>query len=577
MKLKNVNIVERHVEKVILSVAMLFALYVLWSNVLSSPYAVDVAGKQGLNPDDVDKLVMDEAVDLNRKVTSPSAQFTLGAVPNYTDDFRRRISRTLLDVVEFTTPLDEPGVPKELIDVKPPDPPPVPTFVPPSPTDLRLRTGHGVLAELQDRSLMGEFEQVIGNQRPRDFRYVSISASFNMAAWREQLRKPGDDTIPEDWWRNLMLIADVIVLRERRDPVTGLWVEDPRGSLSVLPGSVSYRDVPTNNLTQQEAEALIRSVRLDQDRITRPDFPILANDMVWLPPDIDSSRLSDDDSKRLLRLQNEIKTLQDQIKQGDAGKADPTKPGAAPGAGAGDKLEKLRKDLEAKIKERNEIQGVRDTSSETTTTAPAAKTAATPGKPDSKTPQSFGPDRVKIWFHDLSVTPGNVYRYRIRVDVASPLFRRAQLRQEQKRQYFNLLALASKPSEYSEPIQVEPPTHFFMVNANQQQQTATVEVWRVFNGKWRPREFTRRAGDPIGGLVRLSADGSEGEVDMRVGAVIVDLDFPTGNRPGAGAQLVYALEHGSGADTGPNVLVRSLDRDRDNAKRRDLRSEAGIK
>ena len=230
----------------------------------------------------------------------------------------------------------------------------------------------------------------------------------------------------------------------------------------------------------------------------------------------------------------------------------PAAPEAAPAAApttkspAEERVDKLMKELEGKVRERNAIQGVTDseTSSEVATTAPATGGGTRPtgnakatdpkaGGPGQQAQQ--GPGRIKVWFHDLSVKPGNTYRYFVRVDVVSPLFRKTTLRQEQKRDFFNRLALFSAESEASAPISIEPNTHFFLTNGSQAQGTVTLEVWRIFNGKWRSKEFVRRAGDPIGGVVRISAEGAEGDVDMRVGAVVVDTEYAT---PVAGARTV---------------------------------------
>ena len=46
MKLKNINAVEQHVEKIVLALAALFSLYVLGFFVLGNPYAVELRGRK---------------------------------------------------------------------------------------------------------------------------------------------------------------------------------------------------------------------------------------------------------------------------------------------------------------------------------------------------------------------------------------------------------------------------------------------------------------------------------------------------------------------------------------------------
>ncbi len=180
---------------------------------------------------------------------------------------------------------------------------------------------------------------------------------------------------------------------------------------------------------------------------------------------------------------------------------------------------------------------------------------------------------VTVWAHDLTVEPGATYRYRLVVAVINPLFRQHRVAEEQKQQFFDKLALGPDPEElastpWTEPVTIDPRTTFFFVSGNAQSQNATVEVWKLYEGRWRSKEFDVQPGDPIGGEAEV--DGTR--IDMRVDAVVVDLTSETqsGSGRSSDTRMLY-LEPGA-----PIIRGRSLSEDQDSQMRTRLQGEAAI-
>ncbi len=178
---------------------------------------------------------------------------------------------------------------------------------------------------------------------------------------------------------------------------------------------------------------------------------------------------------------------------------------------------------------------------------------------------------VRVWAHDLTIKRGHTYRYRLMVSVVNPLFRENRVEASQKAENYNKISLGPDPQElaavpWTDPVVIEPEFNFFLVSAAQQQ-VATVEVWRYFDGMPRKAEFTIQPGDPIGRPSQI--DGLN--IDMNVGAVLVDL-VPQTTRSGIGGttRMLY-IQPGQ-----PQILSRSMEQDRDSDERLRLQNEREI-
>jgi hypothetical protein len=180
------------------------------------------------------------------------------------------------------------------------------------------------------------------------------------------------------------------------------------------------------------------------------------------------------------------------------------------------------------------------------------------------------PDDVRVWGHDPTVAPGKTYRYRLRVSVLNPLFRRSEVAPEQRQKYMNMLDLDSVYSDWTEPVRVEPARHFFVVGTAEQGGLAEVEVWRIFNGRWRSRRFQVAPGDPMGERVTVELDGGDRAMDMRLGSVAVEVlqEQPApGRLQGTTARLLFEDEEGT-------LKHRDVARDRAHPKREALQRRA---
>jgi len=166
------------------------------------------------------------------------------------------------------------------------------------------------------------------------------------------------------------------------------------------------------------------------------------------------------------------------------------------------------------------------------TMAPSpTQTVQTPAlKPRRVTnPDAPLPKQQEFYVNDLTVRPGRTYRYRVTANMLNPLFGRQQnLAPEQKPQAESL-GLASEPSDWTEPVQVEPEHKFFLVGGSADVQTANVEVYKLYDGVWRSYTFDNiHPGDVIGGARTKKVGDGDAQIDFGLGMVLVDLTAPSG-------------------------------------------------
>lgn len=134
-------------------------------------------------------------------------------------------------------------------------------------------------------------------------------------------------------------------------------------------------------------------------------------------------------------------------------------------------------------------------------------------------------NKIDLWAHDLTVKPGETYRYRIVLGLYNPLFHQRDLSDQQHKEHFTKHTIHTAPSEWTDSISVRPEPQWFLVDARHDSQAVKVEMWKVHDGKPHKAEFTLRAGDVIGGTaqLKLGAESRTTPVDLFVDAAIVDV------------------------------------------------------
>ncbi|MEM1446679.1 MAG: hypothetical protein AAGF84_11530 [Planctomycetota bacterium] len=655
---KDLGFFAKHTEKLVLGVAVALLLAVVayaWLGVLGQPHATD----RGDSPSDLEDKITSAAERVTTSINSDSTNLPTRdeyIVPDYATEFGDLIAAEITQVARLEAPMEGGGLGIDLDGTS------VPTFdplflpTPPMASSFSIKSKHGVLADPgvindpMERAQLVEVQQIVGDQAPVDFQYVSVMAEFPLQEWAKRLDatdQPAEDQIPNNVWLAKLGIASVYLVREEQ-AVDGTWgnrtiIEPLPGQLAFLPGEAIEQSDP------QSAQFLLDDLQDRQAELMQPQFPPMALE-AWTPPTGRDRVLSAEEREQLNDIEDDIRNLERRIAnlqgrderpsnnrqrtQRNRGGMDDMGGGMGMDMGMGDagrstnrnsnrpdraqqeaerqrqQIERFEEQLREKIKEKNELLGIDDDAAEMeflrsrrgmdggmgmgmgmdmgmgmgmdegmgmgmgnprndrrgTNQRGGARGGLGLGMPANPTDEV--PETVRVWAHDLTAQPGKTYRYKLVAATINPLFQYTRVSPEQREENEYRISLAPSEEDFeaapwTTAVTLDPDAYFFFVRGNAEQDRATIEVWKVYNGLWRQGEFEETPGNPIGDekLVEI-APGFERNVSMGVDAVLLDVDVIEINGT-AQVRMVYLLPDG-------RIAGRLLNDDRRNTKRDEL-------
>lgn len=522
MKVKGINPIEQHVEKIVLGLVFLALLGVLALQFLTQPNQVQ-AGNRAVPPQDV-------FVVLQRQAESIDSQIKDGApaLPEVQEtDLVQRYDRAFDDAADGPVRLASPlgrGV-----DIGTATGADIGSAGPSSDEVAALsvpqtsRPVAGAQWGTLDPYALAEapeYAAFVPDEQPYDFPSVTVEATFSGTALRNALSPEQGAGVPRRFWQATgMAVLGFEAERQRLMP-DGSW-SDPE-PITVAPGTA----LPTRAVTSEnglpELTEVISNANAAAPDVQRPLLPPTIAGPEWIPP---SERTAGDRSQPTSRADRVRRDLEravaelERLEAAPAGGRDPgsrdTRPTisprdpAAPGPSNMRRIEQLRR----------QIQDLRDELRELGEPDPTQAGGARPGQarrpgadPRAQELQLLEQDSVRLWAHDLGVEPGATYRYRSRAVVNNPLFRKGPVLDQNDQA---LQAAAADPyargawSEWSDPVVVGAREYFFVSSADSEgalsagRPSATVEVFRMYYGHYRKSTLTLTPGDPVEGTVRL--------------------------------------------------------------------------
>lgn len=591
MKLKGINPIEQHIEKLVLGLMGLVFVGVLAMQFLISPNEVEYE-RQNIPPDRVLTRLGDHARGIHGQMISPEPSRPEVATPDLTARFERSFSEPLLRADRLAGV--SLGRPFELAiaEVQALDGPVTPLELP-APTGV-LFASHWSTVDPFFADTHPEIRPYLPDSQPLDKVTVSVELPVNGKAIRQALEQAGEGqrAIPSHWWSNggvgLVEVLSVELERQERDH-DGMWSEPERveqvrwtpDALGALNETAPEGETVTwGSIRLADLIAMAGMAQDDPSLVSQPMYlPSIAG-VEWVPPSKIGERAADlDRQSKIDRLEREIARLRATVEQvrdqqqGRTGRQAAT-PGRDPRSGGGgssliiggggtpsapssrtpraDPLEKriesLNSQIAAKEDELDALFAAGGDDPASTRTRRQASPRIDPmqdpgggfllggdprtvGDPRSSRPTaasrratraqpsgvvSPGPlldqENYSVWAHDLTATPGAVYRYRIRYAVNNPLFGRERSLGSDNP---SLLALAKQPlvrspwSDWTQPVNVGRTSYFFVTSAREEGQlsqrssSATAEVYRMFYGYYRKHTITLEPGDPVQGEFRL--------------------------------------------------------------------------
>lgn len=570
---KNPSFVEKHIEKLVLAVAALIVLVVLLYFLILSPFAVEV-DRQMVGPDEAVQTVERKVREVERKYENT----TIDAedVPAWSRFFTERYEQPAFKQLTFSTIMGGEFPNRTILGLGDTELAERGTYMLPGAplvTNLQVRAQHAVFGDTGDDRINQQIIEIIGDETPRDFRYVSVSGILDLNQWAQRLTDvPEQRQIPSRLWRQTFGLAGVYLQRQTYDPATDSWGETT--IVQPLPDQLAFGQ-PGASQTQYNDELAIEHLQLilaNQERIARTPFVDTVGGLPWIEPGAEGFRLNEEEQARFTQLQQEIDKLNRRISRQrrtlglDDNSSDDRQPRQGDGQRQQSEQEKQRREAQRQqleelvmrrddlMREKNQLLGI-DTATGVDERAEGSfqldwagegqgqyqdrfernATRNTRNQPQGYPAESDEGDQpqgdplvMKVWGHDLTIQPGKTYRYRIVATVVNPLFRHRNLTPQQMERNLNRIAVGPAEDElaassWSQPVSVDPAYYAFFLGATGDLTQGEFEVWTIYDGRWRFASFREHPGDPVGGEQTFQVREYEVLVDLQLSSYLVDL------------------------------------------------------
>lgn len=574
MRRKGINVIEQHVEKVVLGVVALVLLLVLAVQFLGGPTQVEV-DRNRLTPDRAYNPLQDRARTLLAGMDSREPDLPERPTVSLSNAWQDAISAPVGPATQIASlgrargpgavagaQVDEDrigeGVYRFPVDV-------------PAPRAVR---GVAFPFTLHPREIVAnrELAAAVGDNQPFDIFAVTVEGSFSGLELREMFRtdpdpdNPESRAIPREWWDNNIAVMRVEV--ERADGLDENGEPINLVTIGHLPGrEAPLEAVGDRSMSGEEHQERIRDAEALAGRIMRPTFFRAAAGEPWMPPSgFELLASIDQNASQIQRRVRELEGVRDNIRRAER---DLEAQRTAPRTG-GQTEQDRRRTLEERLQgfqaqeQRIIIEMERDFHVDERGRAlpvrPAQFSAADALLLDSAD--------AKMWVHDIDVEPGRSYIYRMRAVINNPLFGQRSSLHEDQRQYATQPELVGRWSSWSQPVQVDRRAYFFVTSATEGDQTgagpsAQVEVYGFYYGYWRRSRLSIQPGDRIAGAYELPEPNALPIFDLS--AIEADRPEP-GRRPGGfeppgseGPAVPAAGELPPNAEPGPSSLPFVMD------------------
>ncbi|MFG0245155.1 MAG: hypothetical protein ACF8MF_03780 [Phycisphaerales bacterium JB052] len=523
MKLKGVNPIQQHIEKIVLGLVLVILLGVIALQFVTTPNNIEDGGRS-IAPAQVYTSLESQANQLQSQITDlnpalPDVQ-PVDLVERYNNAFenagasRLALSSPLGDGVDIAT-----ATGTDVKEVKGIDSGPVAALDVPA-TSTPIAVSQWATLDPYAVQVVPEYADYIPSQQPYDFASISVEATFSGTELEAVLNgENGGSAIPRRFWSATgIAILGFEVERQRLMP-DGSW------SASESIQTPPHTPIPTNAISSesglQELVTVIGDASRAIDDVARPMFPPTIAGSAWVPPSERVEMEGATESEQIRRLQRQLERARGELERLNNPQNPQTTRDPRPGGGkTSDPRTTQRPPNTTNDRNRQRIERVRETITRLETELKDLGVEDDAGAARVRTSARdvrsvLEEEAIELWAHDLGVEPGATYRYRTRVAVNNPLFRKsAELDPDDAAQQ----ALTRDPiargdwSSWSEPVVAGAREYFFLTSTNLGNEgdtapaRATVELYQMYYGHYRKSTLTVSPGDMLSASVRVSGD-----------------------------------------------------------------------
>jgi len=554
MAKQNVSTIERHVEKPVLGLAALVLLAMAYLYGLRTPYTVDLDG-EAVGAAEFYRRVAQAADNVVQRMKQASAEnLEPPRLP-----VTARTARVPTDMPVTFAAL-QPGVPEiervrlagKLRLVMPPAP--TPPLVTTGRAYTRLPPEPDTGASLEN---IGSGATVPDTVLNRDHSWVTVFSSFDRAKVRDEYVQAAYG--PE---AQAVLVAEVQLQRQRLLP-SGAWQEEPEPVRTFARQLVDPRsrtvpvtpdpEDPTQFLVTEDYQKVIDEIRqalsssTSQSLVVRPAIQkYLTQPLDWTAPEsLPPFGLDPMD----------FGVIMPDLQAEAAGRTrKPAEPGARPArAGRQQAADDLRAADEAfrrqdYLEVNRLLEAVLANADATATDRDRAEKMLEElrGRIDqaqrlaaeqrtATLQELLGPEKDMIWAIDLTVAPGQTYRYRMRLMMFNNYA--GKVARLETPQDAGQVLLAGEWSAWSDPITVRPTQYLWFTGVGASPDIAKVELRQWSQGTWRQGAGDVQVGRPVTVKPRSGAD-------LTYDGVVLAIDparpYRERTEAAAGANVKYA-------------------------------------
>ncbi|MBL8887403.1 MAG: hypothetical protein JNK16_12145 [Phycisphaerales bacterium] len=564
MKLKGINPIEQHVEKVVIVLAILVLLAVIAQQFLTSPNEVKI-GSDTVPPAQAYEPVKKAAAVLKGKLESQSPALPEGfeaAGKDMKSEFDKLVKGGIAPRPRIG-PLG-PAVALGATSVKVTDALFAEVVLPqPAPA---VAASFWSTISADETAAYPELAALLPKEQPFDHPFVSVESSIDIKAFVDSLLADPDgagalEAMPQGWWRESIEAVVVEVEREQMKS-DGSWDKGV-----VLPAMLGRHlfIVGWNESVKStgDMQSQLINARQQSSEILRPAFYKTLGTQEWVPPSAAATRAKAGVDPGILvakqadleKVRADLKTKReelDKLPKDEPKKPEPPKtpekpaPGAAPAPApkpapappvvnnAAERNRLTRQITGLETRERLLTEEIAKINPQAVAD-PAAPAAAAP-----VVTSLLAQDSVKFWVHDATAQPGERYRYRLRVGVNNPLFGRQALLQQPQQNLAAASIIKSPWSEWSNTVDVDRAEYFFVTSATPDNDLgaarASVELYKFYFGHYRKQTAGMNIGDPLSGNINLPKNLAGAPTAPAAAAPGAAAPAPGAEAPAAAAQ-----------------------------------------
>lgn len=547
MRKASLSVFELHVEKIVLSLAVIAALYFVVTFLILQPNTVSIAG-EALQPSEIDAKIEQLAEQVDSNMRSPGRRYRAEEVPDWTAQVRKAYTGSLNEratsgAPEIVTQLTmvaargrEVEVPRELQTTSDDR---VRLVTPQKPTPPIAISGHSEVLFVRGsiNPLTGRYAREATGPTA-SLSWTSVAAYWDLGAQRRAHVEAGyleERATPQ--------VARIEIERQEQR-ADGTWSDwqsiSSRRAMPRFPlPTPTYDEVTGDPLNDADLRSAFRAIKDNQLEIVQPRFFTVSDGDNWFVPPLPGYR-TDDWSLSIDDAADQMMEPEDE--PGRDGR-DAPRGGRPPRGGAGGEdseriaaaFESLR-DLElldalrsAESVTRGRLRGVASVIGDQARGQFARWRNVSPRWSRLEDIPTLAPDvirdpdnpeRVGIWFHDDTVVPRVTYQYRIRVSIWNRYVNKP--RELIEPGDARRAILEGEWSEPSEPMRTATAVEPFIARINGD--VVEFEVFSRHLGWWYAEKFEASVGDRVG-----ASRGVRSNVVYEDGAPAdLDVDFATG-------------------------------------------------